>query len=207
MKVILLNGSPHLNGTTARALKEASEELVKNGIETEIVNVGAKPVRGCIACMYCRKNGKCVFDDDLVNETVKKINEADGLIVGTPVYYASVAGTLKCALDRMFYSCGGSFSYKPAAAVAVARRAGTVTAFDEINKYFTIGNMPVVSSTYWNNVHGANAAQAEDDKEGLQTMRNLAKNMAWLIKCIKAGEKEGINHPEPERIHFTNFIR
>ena len=207
MKVILLNGSPHVNGTTARALKEAAEELIKNGVEAEIVNVGAKPVRGCIACMFCVKNGKCVFDDDIVNETVKKVNEADGIIVGTPVYYASVAGTLKCALDRMFYSSGGSFAFKPAAAVAVARRAGTVTAFDEINKYFTIANMPVVSSTYWNNVHGANADDAESDNEGLQTMRNLAKNMAWLIKCIKSGEKEGITTPEIERKHRTNFIR
>ena len=207
MKVILLNGSPHQKGTTMRALIEATTELNKNGIETEIITVGDKPVRGCIGCGYCAKNGACVINDDLVNGLVKKIAEADGLIIGSPVYYASITGTLKCVLDRVFYSSRGTFAFKPAAAVTVARRAGTTSAFDEINKYFLISNMPVVASTYWNNVHGANATDAEKDGEGLQTVRNLAKNMAWLIKNIEAGKEKGIELPKPERTERTNFIR
>lgn len=207
MKVIIINGSPHKEGTTARALIEVSNELNKNGIETEIIAAGDKPVRGCIACGACRKAGKCVFDGDIVNELAEKIKAADGLIIGSPVYYAAINGTLKCVLDRLFFSSGAAFSFKPAAAVAVARRAGTLTVFDEINKYFAISNMPVVSSTYWNNVHGANAADAEKDEEGLQTMRNLAKNMAWLIKSINAGKKEGVPLPETERGKRTNFIK
>ena len=207
MKVILLNGSPHLQGTTARALTEIAKEFEVLGVQSEIVNVGNSPVRGCIGCASCRKIGKCVFDDDLVNGLAEKIKNADGLIVGSPVYYASVNGTLKCLLDRLFYSAGGKFSFKPAAAVAVARRAGTLTAFDEINKYFTICNMPVVSSTYWNNVFGANEKDAESDAEGLQTMRNLARNMTWLINCIKAGESAGVTPPQIIRGNRTNFIK
>ncbi|MDY6366985.1 MAG: flavodoxin family protein [Clostridia bacterium] len=207
MKVVLLNGSPHVNGTTARALKEVADELIKNGIDSEIIHVGAKPVRDCIGCARCVELNKCVFEDDLVNELVQKVKQSDGLIVGTPVYYASATGVVRSVLDRMFYSSQGAFAFKPAATVAVARRAGTVTAFDEINRYFTISRMPIVSSTYWNNVHGKSAKEAEQDKEGMQTMRNLARNMAWMIKCIKAGEKEGVSLPETERISQTNFIR
>ena len=207
MKVIILNGSPHTGGTTARALLEAERELNNCGIETETVSVGGAPVRGCIACGYCNKNGRCAFNDDIVNGLADKIKSADGLIIGTPVYYASVSGPLKCVLDRLFYSSRGGFAFKPAAAVAVARRAGTLTAFDEINKYFSISNMPIVTSSYWNNVHGVNSVDAEKDLEGLQTMRNLAKNMAWLIKCIKAGKESGIFLPDTEKGERTNFIR
>ena len=206
MKVILINGSPHQNGTTARALKELTAELNNCGIETETVPMAGKVIRGCIGCYYCRKNGKCVFNDE-VNEVAQKIKSADGLIIATPVYYASVSGTLKCFLDRLFCSAGSGFAFKPAAAVAVARRAGTVSAFDEINKYFSICNMPIVSSSYWNNVFGANGEDAERDGEGLQTMRNLAKNTAWLISCINAGKAAGINPPSPEKTSRTNFIK
>ena len=207
MKVILLNGSPHEKGTTMRALSEAARVLNENGIETEIINVGDKPVRGCIGCGYCAKNGECVVKDDMVNDLVKKIKESDGLVIGSPVYYASINGTLKCILDRAFYSSRGGFAFKPAAAVVVARRAGTTSAFDDINKYFGISNMPVVSSTYWNNVHGVNSSDVEKDEEGLQTVRNLAKNMAWLIKCIDKGKEEGIPLPTVEKNFRTNFIR
>lgn len=206
MKVLMINGSPHHNGTTARALKEIADTLLPLGFETEIITVGDKPIYGCTACKGCIKDGKCVKKGDVVNEIIDKIQAADGLIVGSPVYYASVNGTLKCLLDRVFYA-KKSFAYKPAAAICVARRAGTTATVDIINKYFMISNMPIVTSQYWNMVHGSNGEQAEDDKEGLQTMRTLAKNMAWLIKSIKAGEAAGIEKPEPEEPIRTNFIR
>ncbi|MBQ3218984.1 MAG: flavodoxin family protein, partial [Clostridia bacterium] len=176
MKVLMLNGSPHKNGTTFRALSEIATILNENGIETEIVTVGDKKVHGCMACGGCAKAGKCVFDD-IVNELVEKLTFADGLIVGSPVYFAGANGTLLSILDRMFYN-RKNFAYKPAAAVAVARRAGTTATLDMINKYFLISKMPVVSSQYWNMVFGSNGEQAEEDKEGLQTMRTLGKNMA-----------------------------
>ena len=201
----MLNGSPHKNGTTFRALSEIATILNENGIETEIVTVGDKKVHGCMACGGCAKAGKCVFDD-IVNELVEKLTFADGLIVGSPVYFAGANGTLLSILDRMFYN-RKNFAYKPAAAVAVARRAGTTATLDMINKYFFISKMPVVSSQYWNMVFGSNGEQAEEDKEGLQTMRTLGKNMAWMLKCIEAGKKAGITIPESEQAVKTNFVR
>ncbi|MBQ7237137.1 MAG: flavodoxin family protein [Clostridia bacterium] len=205
MKVLLINGSPHENGTTFRALSEVAAELNSNDIDTEIVTVGDKPIVGCTVCGGCSKLGKCV-KDDLANEIIAKIDAADGLIVGSPVYYASLNGSLKALLDRVFFA-KKSFAYKPAAAVAVARRAGTTATIDIINKYFTLSNMPVVSSQYWNMVFGSNGKQADDDAEGLQTMRVLGKNMAWLIKCIKAGKEAGVNPPEEEKHVRTNFYK
>ena len=205
MKVLIINGSPHENGTTFRALKEVEKTLSENGIGAEIITVGNSDVSGCIACNACAKTGKC-FKNDVVNELIDKLNEADGLIVGTPVYYASANGTLISILDRMFYGTK-NFAYKPAAAVAVARRAGTTATLDVINKYFMICNMPVVSSKYWNMVFGSNGEQAEVDKEGLQTMRVLGRNMAWLIKCIQAGRDAGVNPPQSEQSERTNFVR
>ena len=205
MKVLVINGSPHLNGCTDRALREAEETLKSNGIDVERINVGNKDVRGCIGCNFCREHGRCVFND-IVNETAPKLAEADGLLVGTPVYYAGANGQLLAFLDRLFYSTSGTVdkTMKVGAAVVSSRRAGSTGAFDEINKYFTISAMPVVSSTYWNEVHGFTAADVEDDLEGLQTMRNLGKNMSFLIKAIRAAAKEsGI--PSQERTAFTNF--
>lgn len=206
MKVLIINGSPHIDGgCTDRALKEVEKTLHDNGIETERVNVGNKDIRGCIACNFCRQNGRCVFND-LVNEAAPKFAEADGLIVGSPVYYAGCNGQVLSFLDRLFYSTAGVVdkTMKVGAAVISSRRGGSTSAFDEINKYFTISSMPVVSSTYWNEVHGFIASDVEDDLEGLQTMRNLGKNMAFLIKAIKSAAKsDGI--PQQERGVFTNF--
>ena len=206
MKVLLLNGSPHENGTTKRALTEVAKTLNENGVETEILTVGNKRVAGCMACGGCAKTGKCVFDDELIFEIVKKIEESDGVVIGSPVYYASINGTLKAILDRVFYS-KNSFANKVGASVVVARRAGTTATFDIINKYFAISSMPIVTSNYWNNVHGSNGSQAELDEEGMQTMRVLGQNMAWLIKCIKFGKDNGINPPVLEGKIKTNFIK
>ncbi len=205
MKVLLINGSPHENGTTFRALSEVSKTLNVNGIETEIITVGDKEITGCKACAACVKLGKCV-KDDIVNEIIPKIEQADGVVIGSPVYYASLNGTLKSFLDRVFFA-KKSFANKPAAAVAVARRAGTTSTIDIINKYFMINNMPVVSSQYWNMVFGSNGNDAEKDEEGLQTMRTLGDNMAWLIKCINAGKESGVPLPKQEKKIKTNFIR
>lgn len=205
MKVLLINGSPHKNGCTYTALSKAAASLNENGIETEIFWIGNKAIHGCIACGGCKDTGRCVFDDG-VNDVSDKMAECDGLIVGTPVYYASPNGSLYSLLDRLFGICP-SLAHKPAAAVASARRGGTTAAIDGINKYFTIRQMPVVSSTYWNNVHGNTPEEVKQDKEGLQTMRNLGKNMAWLIKCIEAGKKAGIDIPVAESSEKTNFIR
>ena len=205
MKVLVINGSPHLNGCTDRALREAEETLKSNGIDVERINVGNKDVRGCIGCNFCREHGRCVFND-IVNETAPKLAEADGLLVGTPVYYAGANGQLLAFLDRLFYSTSGTVdkTMKVGAAVVSSRRAGSTGAFDEINKYFTISAMPIVSSTYWNEVHGFTAADVEDDLEGLQTMRNLGKNMSFLIKAIRTAAKES-GLPSQERAAFTNF--
>ena len=205
MKVLVINGSPHLKGCTDRALREAEETLKSNGIDVERINVGNKDVRGCIGCNFCREHGRCVFND-IVNETAPKLAEADGLLVGTPVYYAGANGQLLAFLDRLFYSTSGTVdkTMKVGAAVVSSRRAGSTGAFDEINKYFTISAMPIVSSTYWNEVHGFTAADVEDDLEGLQTMRNLGKNMSFLIKAIRAAAKES-GLPSQERAAFTNF--
>lgn len=204
MKVLMINGSPHADGSTARALKEVEKTLNENGVETEVVNIGNKNVRGCIACLYCREHGKCVFND-VVNEIASKLDEADGIVVGSPVYYAGANGQVLALLDRLFFSSAGvDKTMKVGAAVISSRRAGSTSAFDEINKYFTICGMPIVSSTYWNEVHGYNAADAENDFEGMQTMRNLGRNMAFLVKAIKAQiEKTGL--PEKEYGTWTNF--
>lgn len=203
MKVLLLNGSPHIDGCTKRALLEVEKSLNEEKIDTEIIEVGSKDIRGCIACGSCSRNGKCVFDD-LVNEVAKKFQDADGLVVGTPVYYAGANGTIKSFLDRLFYSTPYSKCMKVGATVVSSRRAGSTSAFDDINKYFTISSMPIVSSTYWNEVHGFTKEDVEKDLEGLQTMRNLGKNMAFLIKTINLG-KEEFGIPKQEHGMFTSF--
>lgn len=203
MKVILINGSAHCNGCTARALKEVEETLNKEGVETELINIGNMEIRGCIACGKCKENKKCVFND-IVNEVAKKFEMSDGIIFGTPVYYAGINGTLKSFLDRLFYSSKFDKTMKIGAAVVSSRRAGSTSVYDEINKYFGISNMPIVTSTYWNEVHGSNEEDVEKDLEGLQTMRNLGKNMAFLIKSIKLGkEKYGV--PKKEYGIITSF--
>lgn len=203
MKVLVINGSPHLNGCTDRALREVEKTLADNGIETVRVNVGNKDIRGCIACYYCREHGRCVFND-LVNETAPLLAEADGVVIGSPTYYAGANGQLHAFLDRLFYSTAGAVNktMKVGATVVSSRRAGSTSVFDEINKYFTISSMPIVSSTYWNEVHGWTAEDVEKDLEGLQTMRNLGRNMAFLIKAINASKSE---IPAQERGVFTNF--
>lgn len=206
MKVLVINGSPHPQGCTARALSEVEKTLNENGIETERITIGNKDIRGCIGCNYCRTHGKCVFND-IVNETAPKFAEADGLIVGTPVYYAGSNGQLHAFLDRLFYSTGGSIdaTMKVGAAVISSRRAGSTSAFADLNMYFTIKSMPVVSSTYWNEVHGFTAEDVEKDKEGLQTMRNLGRNMAFLIKAIAREKREEGGVPRQEHDYFTSF--
>lgn len=205
MKVLVINGSPHPHGCTDRALREVETTLHSNGIETEHIDIGTKDIRGCISCNFCREHNRCVFND-IVNETAPKFAGADGLIVGSPVYYANANGQTRSFLDRLFYSTMGSVNktMKVGAAVLSSRRAGSTSAFDDINKYFTISSMPIVSSTYWNEVHGFVADDVEEDLEGLQTMRNLGRNMAFLIKAIQnAKAQEGI--PEQERRAFTSF--
>ena len=205
MKVLLINGSPHKNGTTRAALDEVARTLEAEGVETEMVQVGHLAIRGCAACYACSKLGKCVFDDE-VNEIAKKFEEADGLIVGSPVHYAAPSGALICFLDRLFYSTRFEKRDKVGAAVVCARRGGCTAAFDVLNKYFTISGMPVVSSTYWNQVHGGNADEAQLDAEGMQCMRALASNAAFLMKSIALGkDKHGL--PEREKRVRTNFIR
>lgn len=206
MKVILVNGSPHEKGCTYTALAEAAEALNKNGIETEIFWVGNKPVQGCIGCMACRKMGRC-FVSDGVNDFAEKAKTADGFIFGTPVHYAAASGSITSFMDRAFYSGGSTLTGKPAAAVVSCRRGGASAAFDQMNKYFTINCMPVVSSQYWNQVHGNTPEEVKKDEEGMQTMRTLANNMAWLLKCIEAGKEKGIKFPEREPSLRTNFIR
>ncbi|MGI5915126.1 MAG: flavodoxin family protein [Anaerolineae bacterium] len=210
MKVILVNGSPHPYGCTYTALMEMANTLNAEGIETEIFQIGTEPLAGCIACQNCAKTGRCVFDDR-VNEFLDIAGSADGFVFGTPVHYASAAGALVSFMDRAFYTDLRSgrqlFYLKPAACVVSARRAGTTATFDQINKYFTISQMPVISSRYWNMVHGHTPEDVKKDLEGLQTMRILARNMAWFLKCKEAGIKAGVPFPEREEITFTNFIR
>ncbi len=201
MKVLLINGSPHIKGCTARGLKEIENILIKEGIEVETIQVGITPIRGCISCNTCAKNNKCVFDD-LVNEVALKFKEADGIVIGTPTYYAGANGNLKSFLDRLFYSTSFSKRMKVGATIVSSRRAGSTSAFDEINKYFTISEMPIVSSSYWNEIHGFKEEDAEKDLEGLQTMRNLARNMAFLIKAINMNKKE---LKDNEYGSFTSF--
>ena len=205
MKVLMINGSPHAAGNTAMALAEMEKVFTQAGIEVETVQVGHESVRGCIACSQCFKNGKCVFDD-VVNELAPKFKACDGLVAASPVYYASANATLTAVLDRLFYSTRFDKTMKVGASVAVARRGGCSATFDQLNKYFTISGMPVASSQYWNSVHGGAPGQAAEDAEGLQTMRTLARNMAFLMKSIALG-KEQFGLPEREPHQFTNFIR
>lgn len=204
MKVLLINGSPRGKGNTYIALLEVASALEGCGIETEIISIGAKAVQGCIACNKCMELGRCTFQDKLYNAVREKIQDADGLVVGSPTYYAGPNGSLCALLDRVFYSSSQYLKYKPAAAIAVCRRGGASATFDRLNKYFTITNMPVVPSQYWNSVHGRLPGEATQDDEGLQTMRTLGRNMAWLLKNLKSGTEAT---PEPEARIITNFIR
>ena len=207
MKVLLLNGSTRKNGCTYLALSEVAKALNAEGVETEIVQMGGGAVRDCIGCNGCAGKGRCVFCDDLVNEIIAKAKEADGFVFGSPVYYAHPSGQVLSLLDRLFYAGGGAFAHKPGAAVVTARRAGTTASLDVLNKYMTDAQMPVVTSTYWNMVFGPAPELVAQDKEGLQTMRNLGRNMAWLLKCIQAGAQQGVAPPAVETDHWTNFNR
>lgn len=203
MRVLLLNGSPRQNGNTSIALAEVENTLHKEGIDTITVQIGTQPMRGCIGCGGCVEKGRCVFSDEVYDRLQAILTEGiDGVIVGTPVYYGGANGSLCALLDRLFYSCGALLAYKPAAAVAVCRRGGAGSAFDRLNKYFTINNMPVVPSQYWNSVHGAAKGEAAQDLEGLQTMRTLARNMAWMLRGMRPEDK-----PTPEPRQRTSFIR
>lgn len=206
MKILLLNGSPRADGNTSLALKELANTLHQEGIETETLQIGALTVRGCAACGSCKKTGKCVFTDDPVNETAEKFARADGLVVASPVYYASANGTLISFLDRLFCSTLFDKTMKVGASIAVCRRSGATATFDQLNKYFTISGMPVVSSQYWNNLHGREKGESALDEEGLQTMRTLGRNMAFLVKSIALG-KENIGLPQKEPTRWTHFIR
>lgn len=205
MKVILINGSPNAKGCTYTALEEVSKTLKSEGIETEIIHVGHKDIRGCIGCRQCKTKGKCVFND-IVNDIAPKFKECDGIVIGSPVYFASANGTLVSFTDRLFYSMTADKTMKVGAAVVSCRRGGNSATFDELNKYFTISQMPIASSQYWNMVHGNSPEEVQQDLEGLQTMRTLGKNMAFLIKSIQLGKKE-FGLPEKEEHKFTNFIR
>lgn len=206
MNVLLINGSPHVKGCTYTALNAVAEELEKEGIGTEIVNVG-KTNSGCMGCGYCAKMGKCVNDSDCVNEVKARLSEFDGFVFGSPVHYASASGAITCFMDRLFYSGSKDLKYKPGAVVASARRGGTTATLDQLSKHLTISNMPVVSSSYWNMVHGSTPEDVLKDEEGMQTMRNLGKNMAWLLKCIELGKQNGVPVPTPDSGNRTNFIR
>ena len=206
-KILLVNGSGNAEGCTYTALQEIVSALEKEGLEAEIFQLGKDPVRDCIGCGGCGKLGKCVFDEDRVNEFVELARQADGFVFGTPVYYAHPSGRILSFLDRVFYSGGSAFAFKPGVAVASARRAGTTASLDVLNKYFTINRMPVVSSNYWNMVHGNTPMEVKQDLEGLQIMRVIGQNMAWMVKCIEAGKAAGIGYPETEMKVKTNFIR
>lgn len=206
MKVILVNGSPHERGCTDRALREVAAALESEGVQTEMLWIGRQPVSGCTGCGACRKLKKCVIDGDGVNDFIRKAQSADGFVFGSPVHYASAGGAMTSFLDRAFYSGGAAMKYKPGAAVASCRRAGASATFDMLNKYFTINCMPVPSSNYWNEVHGQTAEDVEKDEEGLQTMRVLGYNLAWLLKCVALGKAQGVTPKGEEKIK-TNFIR
>jgi len=207
MKVLLINGSPHPKGCTYTALSEVEKTLREEGMETEIVHIGTKPIRGCTACGHCSTGpDRCVFDDDIVNRIIEKAELADAFVFGSPVYYASANGAMIALMDRMFFA-GDCFKFKPGACVVSARRAGTTAALDQMLKYLTISNMMVVGSQYWAMVHGSKPEQVLEDKEGMQIMRTLGRNMAWLLKCIEAGKQANIPLPEGEMREWTNFIR
>ena len=205
-KVLMINGSPHQKGCTYTALQECAKVLNSHGIETEILWIGNQEVRGCIACGRCREIGRCIFDDQ-VNQVASRTDEFDGLIVGSPVFYAGPSGQITSFLDRLFYIAGSRLQKKPAASIVSCRRGGASAAYDRLNKYFEIANMPVVTSQYWNQIHGNTAEEALQDAEGLQTMRTLGENMAWLLACIEAGRKAGVPEPVYEAKTYTNFIR
>ncbi len=205
MKVLLINGSPHKNGTTNAALTELAGVLCAEGVETEMISIGHLAIRGCMGCSACAKLGKCVYDDE-VNKIAEKLAEADGLVIGSPVHYASPTGAVISLLDRLFYSARFDKRDKVGAAVVCARRGGCTAAFDVLNKYFSISGMPIATSTYWNQVHGGSAEDAPLDEEGMQTMRNLARNMLFLMRSVALG-KENLGLPECERGARTNFIR
>ncbi|MCI8911531.1 MAG: flavodoxin family protein [Clostridia bacterium] len=210
MKVLLINGSNKTNGCTNRALEEVAKVLVENGVEYEIFQVGAAPIRDCIGCNQCSaklKNNTCIFNDDVVNQLIKKASECDGFVFGTPVYYAHPSGRILSLLDRVFYAGSRVFKHKPAFAIASARRAGTTASIDVLNKYFMFAQMPVVSSSYWNMVHGNIPEQVEQDLEGLQTIRNAARNLVWLMKCIELGKVNNVEPPKNESGVRTSFIR
>ena len=207
MKVLMVNGSPHEEGCTYTALEEVAKALEKAGVETEIMWLGVDAIAGCIGCGACAKTGKGCFRGDVVNEFIEKAKEADGFIFGTPVHYAAASGALTSFMDRAFYAGGKYMTGKPAAGVVSCRRGGAASTFDQINKYFTINCMPIVSSQYWNQVHGNSAEEVVKDEEGMQIMRTLGNNMAWLLKCIEAGKKAGIQFPEKEAPIRTNYLR
>ncbi len=206
MKVLLINGSPNQKGCTNRALEEVKTTLNKEGVETELVWIGNQPIAGCIACRTCKKTNRCVFNNDLVNKLIERLDEFDGIIVGSPVYYSGPSGQICAFLDRLFFA-GGDFSGKVGAAVVSCRRGGATASFDRLNKYFTISNMVQASSQYRNMVHGNTPEEVKQDLEGLQTMRTLGQNVAWLLKCIEAGKEKGIEKPKYEAFTKTNFIR
>lgn len=207
MKVILINGSPRLNGCTNEALSIIAQSLKEEGIETQIFHIGNESIHGCTGCGQCSKNGgKCIYEDN-VNELIKLAEDADGFIFGSPVYYSSPNGSLISFMDRLFYAGGKNLAYKPAASICSARRAGTTATIEVLNKYFLINNMPIVASNYWSMVHGSSASDVRKDEEGVQIMENLAKNMAWMLKCIEIGRDNGINSPIPKPKIKTNFIR
>jgi multimeric flavodoxin WrbA len=206
MKVLLINGSPNKEGCTFTALSEVAKALNENGIETEIIQIGDKVVRGCMACRSCKDTKVCIFDD-IVNEVIEKAKTVDGFVFGSPVYYSGINGTMKSFLDRLFYSGSQHLAYKPGAGIVSARRAGTTAALQQLNQYFMINNMPVVSSQYWNMVHGNTPDEVRQDKEGLQIMRTLGYNMAWIIKSIETGKKNGVEMPKQEPRERTNFIQ
>ncbi len=206
MKVMLVNGSPHVNGCTATALAEVASTLNECGIETKTFWIGARPMSGCLACGQCKTTGKCALTDQ-VNVFTAQLDEYDGFVFGTPVYYSSPNGAMLSFMDRAFYSAGGKMAWKPAAAVVSCRRGGASATFDAMNKYFSINNMPIVTSQYWNQVHGNTPEEVRRDLEGMQTMRTLARNMAWLLQCIEAARKQGVEHPELEPRQTTSFIR
>lgn len=211
MKVLLVNGGPHKDGCTYTALTEVTKTLNEDGIETEIFWIKNKPISGCIACGTCKKTGKCVFDD-VVNEFVEKAKDADGFIFGSPVHYAAATGAISSFMDRAFYVASQAgeknvFLFKPAATVISARRAGTTATYDQLNKYFGITQMPIISSRYWNMVHGSTPDDVRKDEEGMQIMRILGRNMAYYLKCIKSGRESGVELPKQEKTNFTNFIR
>lgn len=207
MKVLLVNGSTRKNGCTYLALSEAAKALNAEGVETEIIQMGGNPVRDCIGCNGCAGKGRCVFGEDLVNEIIAKAETADGFVFGSPVYYAHPSGQILSLMDRLFYAGGSAFVHKPGAVIVTARRAGTTASLDALNKYLLNAQMPIASSTYWNMVFGPAPELVEQDKEGLQTMRNLGRNMAWLLKCIQAGAQQGVTPPAAETDHWTNFNR